>query len=69
MGSATGGEPALANDVVYALHGVPTEELVVMRLDPQEDEAFLLYTNGPLQFTPAVCAYFPSLPTECAENA
>jgi hypothetical protein len=69
IGTASGGEPSLADDVVYSLANVDPSAVVVMRLDPDEDQEFLLYTNGPLQFTPEVCAYFGSPPDECRANS
>ena len=68
IGVATGGEPALLDNVVYALANVDPKDVVVMRLDPGEDDEFLLFTNGPLRFTPEICAHYASAPPECTAS-
>lgn len=65
IGTAQGGDSTLASDVVYALDGVDSAQVVVMELREAEPDDYILFSRGQIQITPGLCRYFIVPPDEC----
>jgi hypothetical protein len=65
IGATAQSDPRILDTTVYALEGVDPAELVVMQLKPEEDEDYILYSNGQLEHTTEVCRYYVDPPDDC----